>query len=746
MSKLFKNSKQILALVMAFAVLAVSLFAGGIIVSAEEGEEVVKTPLCGGTTLFWDGTEDSKLADNGETGADWDHAIIIDDAKELNYLINKVEGKTAAGKLFYKMADGIDTIILQPESIATADADGNGVYDILELADGEETKAYFESITPTNWITRDNENWFAGGFDGNGVTIAGMYAIGCSSGLFPTADGGATFKNVAVTNSYIAGVLTSPHGKTNGQCRTGAIVGGTCGIGYGAKVAGVVSFDSIIVANNYVYGERSQSAAAVIMGANNSEETIAVNNAAVYGNKTGCKENTRPLCLINGFDGAAEINTITNAIVLGTSPYSTSYKETTAGLDCFENVITDASAEPWDDKADYTDTDLKSVADLTKFEIAKEYADMFSVFHGELELVQTSKVHYYACADCGFTYSVGAAAHEWNVDTCVICEYHCYHNEEGFYVEGEHRDATCTTKEAVVSYCNNCDWNDTVEVGPAPSGHQLEWVEEIPAGCYNSDVSAQGRKGFWHCTVCGGMFIEETEADAKMSENPVGKYLDSEEIPEVEELIIPLGKHNATNRENGSIQVYNNETGHWWICYTCEGRLNAVESRNLAEEGVVKKHKYEDAVCVDCGWECTEHNYEATGKLAVVGTCFVDEESEYKCTICGYKKSVVTAVAGHKVEKVAEVAATDKIEGIKEHYKCTVCKKVYLDAEGTKEATTAELIIAKTLPAGYENVVIGGGNMNTDTSNKSPSTGDNVASVLAVAALAGAVLVFARKK
>lgn len=742
MAKLFKNSKQILALVMAFAVLAVSLFAGGIIVSAEDA---ASTTLCGGTTLFWDGTADNRLADNGETGKDWEHAIIIDDARELNYLVNNVKGSDAAGKLFYKMADGIDTIILQPESIATVDADGNGVYDILELASGEETQAYFESITPTNWITNSWEYWFAGGFDANGVTFAGMYSVCCSAGLFPTADGGAQFKNVAVVNSYIKGVLSSPYGnKENGQCRTGAIVGGTCGIGYGAKVAGTVSFDNIIVANNYIYTERGLQQGAVIMGANNSEETIAINNAAVYGNETGYKDSENPLYLVNGYDGAVVNNTITNAVILGTKPYPTSYNVNTAGVDCFENVITDASAEPWNDKADYEDTDLKSVADLTAFEIVKEYAEQFSVFHGKVELVQTSTEHYYACADCGFVYSVGETAHEWNSDTCTVCEYHCYHNEEGFYVEGEHRDATCITKEATVSYCNNCDWNETVEFGPAPSGHALEWVEEIPAGCYNNDVDAEGRKGFWHCTECGGMFTEEAEADAKMSANSIGNYLEGEEIPVIEELIIPLGKHSAINRADGSIQIKDaGAEGHYWICYTCDGRLGAVEHKEVAEEGTLKKHKYEDSACVDCGWECTDHNYEATGVVAVAGSCSVDREEEIKCTICGDKKSVVTEPAGHKIVKVEEVAATDKLEGTKAHYTCSVCKEIYVDAEGKTKATAAELIIAKTLPAGYENVEIG--NMNTDNSNKSPATGDSVASVLAVAALAGAALVATRK-
>lgn len=114
-------------------------------------------------------------------------------------------------------------------------------------------------------------------------------------------------------------------------------------------------------------------------------------------------------------------------------------------------------------------------------------------------------------------------------------------------------------------------------------------------------------------------------------------------------------------------------------------------------------------------------------------------------TICGKKTSKVTKPASHDIVKVDEVAATDKLEGTKAHYACSVCKEIYADAEGTTKITKAELVIPKTLPAGYENVVVGG-SVNTDTGLKSPSTRDNTAfAVAAIAALSGVAFVIIRK-
>ena len=775
MTKLFKNSKQIMAVVMAFAILAVSLFAGGIVAGAE-----TTNSLCEGRIEYWNGDRDTTLSGQGTQ----QNPYIITNAAELNYVCTGANQATE--DKYYVVDPTIKAFILQPQSIV--DALG-GPSTFIDITSAAETKELFEVTAAgkslVSWVGR-GEGVFAGHFDGNGVTIYGLYSDGTNvpatqqaSALFPKVDGnGANVDKGAVTNKPTTLTRFSVKNSYFKGFRRVGVVAATSWwkSDSGTNCDGWIELSYCEVANNFLVGQNRLESDNSLQSFNHGEmgvvcgapgqDPFKVSYISVHGNDTEYRsyasgtsttytvDSSKDFNRMFSSNGKNETDTmygeVHKSIVLDTSVTGllenageiiyvsdvyTNLSSTIKGVTVLENVGYGAAGQAAMEKLDWEEDWFMGLN-----------GPALRAFHGEFELVRTSTEHYYACADCGSAYLLGEQmAHEWDNDTCTICEYHCYHNEEGFYVSGEYRPATCISKEATSSYCNNCDWNQTDEFGPAPSGHVLEWVEEIPAGCYANGVEAEGRKGFWHCTECGGMFIEETEAEAMWSANPIGSYLEGEEIPVVDSLIIPLGNHSAVNRADGSILIKDaGAEGHYWICYTCDGRLEAVESEEVAEEGALKKHKFEKSVCTDCGWECTEHDYKATGIVAVVGTCEVDQEEEIKCTICGDIKNVVTAVAGHKIVKVDEVPATDKLEGTKAHYKCSVCQEIYVDAEGKTKATTAELVIAKTLPAGYENVEIG--NLNTDNSGKSPATGDNVASVLAVAALAGAVLVFARKK
>jgi len=52
----------------------------------------------------------------------------------------------------------------------------------------------------------------------------------------------------------------------------------------------------------------------------------------------------------------------------------------------------------------------------------------------------------------------------------------------------------------------------------------------------------------------------------------------------------------------------------------------------------------------------------------------------------------------HKLRKVGEKPATTDAEGIKEHWKCENCSKLFIDEAGTKEITQADTVIPKLKP------------------------------------------------
>ena len=213
-----------------------------------------------------------------------------------------------------------------------------------------------------------------------------------------------------------------------------------------------------------------------------------------------------------------------------------------------------------------------------------------------------------------------------------------------------------------------------------------------------------------------------------------------------EKLLIEAGIHSALNNADGSIKIeIAGNDGHYWVCYTCDGKLLAVETADKAQDGETKQHKYEEGICLECGWECPEHDFQPTGAVLVTGSCTEDRQEELKCTNCGYIVAELIP-ATHKVEKVAQVDPTANLEGTKAHYLCTVCKEIYSDAEGKNKVTTASLVIPKIVPEEYKNIVLGNGEyINFDTSTKSPSTGDSMVSIIALAALSGVAFVMTRK-
>ena len=137
-----------------------------------------------GSTSKW---YDTVLADNGETGADWANAIIIDTAEEFVYLA-KASGNDTIGK-YYKVADGI----------AGFDLSRGNVDYTKGLA------ANLNAIKAGGKNHAGNTPGFQGHFDGNGVTVYGAWTnheqVSPYAGLFSCTKNEVTIKNVNVNQA-----------------------------------------------------------------------------------------------------------------------------------------------------------------------------------------------------------------------------------------------------------------------------------------------------------------------------------------------------------------------------------------------------------------------------------------------------------------------------------------------------------------------------------------------------------------
>ena len=186
-----------------------------------------------------------------------------------------------------------------------------------------------------------------------------------------------------------------------------------------------------------------------------------------------------------------------------------------------------------------------------------------------------------------------------------------------------------------------------------------------------------------------------------------------------------------------------------------------------------------------CGAEISR-TPKTTDKLAhTPGAAVKENEVPATCTTEGSYDEVVYCTAtgcaaelsretktidliSHNTEEVKEIAATTEKEGTKAHYECTICEKLFSDAEGTTEVKAEELVISKLEKAednndttetntkdeqkdevkddtSTDNNANVEDNTSTDNSEQSPVTGDKVAAVVLIVAIAGAALVFGRK-
>ena len=213
---MLKTNKRVLACVVAFAIIAMSVFTGiGFTASASS------VNCADRKTIYWDGGESAITTGSG-TKVD---PYIIKSADELAWLV-KQNADATKGK-YFEIDKTIGTIVLQPESKAQA---------VMRQTNALSVKAYFEAIAASAKVW-PNMGWeascFAGDFDGNGVTVYGLYQkSNNNAGLFSTVDAGAAFHNIALKNSYIT--------STASDYQVGGIAAVTSSLNYGVKENGAI--------------------------------------------------------------------------------------------------------------------------------------------------------------------------------------------------------------------------------------------------------------------------------------------------------------------------------------------------------------------------------------------------------------------------------------------------------------------------------------------------------------------------
>lgn len=212
---------------------------------------------------------------------------------------------------------------------------------------------------------------------------------------------------------------------------------------------------------------------------------------------------------------------------------------------------------------------------------------------------------------------------------------------------------------------------ETIPVSTTHTG-TLTKTEAVPATC-----KADGTEAYWTCSDCGKMYSDaegtkEITAPVTISKSTVehkaGTPVKENEVP-------------ATCEKGGSYDevVY---------CTVCGAELSR-ETKNTEPTGEHKMttHEKVDATCAAAGskayYECSE-----CGKkfLDAEGTEIVTNEADLVIP----KSTTHTGT----ISETPETPATCAAPGEKAHYECSECGKKYLDEEGTQEITDdAQLVI-----------------------------------------------------
>ena len=672
-------------------------------------------------TIHWDGTIATGFSSTG-SGDSAEDPIIINTAAELAYLVKNATirddsaGTVTVTDKYYKIADGIGAIVLQPKAY---------VDEIMALDSAAAVENYFSDTSKTFIEWAGCEGWeqgsFAGTFDGNGVTIYGLYgdpnSTNGNKGLFATVDAGATFRNLTIKNAYLH--------TTKANFNIGAIACVCSGDGYDNNGFGFVWADRCAVINSYIRNEcDSWERSGIMFGYLGYSEAAYIDNCLVYGNDATYGANNSQMAVFGSAKNSMQTpynipeglnpvlsgdnmyrSMVRNSIVIGATPYiSATAVARVNDPDCFVNVYTDAETTNAAANVTYQENQIKKLSaidgetiaaeaenlDWNNVWFAAEIPEFRSAHDAELTVVPYAEDNYAGHVEscsCGLASSV--VKHSYTITNqgteeatakCDDCLFVCDHYSDGY---NEEEDAGGCLEAPTIHITCDCGIDITVELDD-PNPHDFEYHAEDPS----ANCQTNGTAAYNYCPNCEKKYAADAD-----------EYEPFENAIEDADLVLAPAACVALP------QLGWDENNHWEVCETCgeiiEGSVTshtgswqadlvdpasghtgacANDACGYVANEVVPHGFGDDNVCDQCGWVCDNHNFvpdEENGVL-VEGDCTTDRVVATYCTICGVQgENDVTTAPGHTdgdVQIENEVPASCTVDGSHDEViYCTVC-------------------------------------------------------------------------
>ncbi len=367
-TKILKSSKAVLSVVVAFTIIALSLFIAAPVANIKTD---AATPTA---TDTWNGEKVKPETTDAEGN------IIINNAEELAWVA--LEGGSATNGKNYKVADGQ---IFNMNGFAGVTLDS--------------TVAEVKAATATGTLWRGNENiYFGGNFDGNGLIVYNLNSRFDGSdtgghggaGLFPFAQpyqNGAIqeFKNVKVAASAFKGY----HG-----------VGGIVGYANPGSTDRKWVFESVAVDSVYLYSHTHSQRVGGLVG-NAGHTGITINNCLVSDIDIVGKTTGGLVASTSNFSPSHSFN---NSIVLGYTPISNETGSKLASA-AYSGVYTDFAVSG---KAGVFSNDIEDMyeqacnkLDFSAYWLANAGVPELRAFHKLAATNNGDGTHSESCSRCG---------------------------------------------------------------------------------------------------------------------------------------------------------------------------------------------------------------------------------------------------------------------------------------------------------------------------------------------------------
>lgn len=301
---------------------------------------------------------------------------------------------------------------------------------------------------------------------------------------------------------------------------------------------------------------------------------------------------------------------------------------------------------------------------------------------------ETANAHYQQCSSCGAikntaTHSGGTASCSAKA-VCTVCGAEYGELDPNNHVNTELRNVKESTETEMGytgdTYCVDC--GALVEKGVETDSvckHALEHHDAVEATC-----TAEGSIEYWSCSKCGKLYSDEAGA-TEVAQDDI--------VAEIQPHYVTIISKEVAN---SAIQVYGYDaTGHWKECKFCgyqyTGSFNTHTLMDTEASCCTGTSK-----CLVCQYsdnklDPTNH----TGGTEVRGQSDSYTGDTY-CLGCGQMieqgREIGAACTTHTLEYVPAQASTCTEDGVKAHYRCTVCNRYYADEKATVEYDASTIV------------------------------------------------------